>query len=990
MKKHKIFISVSLISAAFAMSALLFVFKVEAVKEFFNFGADPDIPAFMTAKKEFSKEDYRRMRSEQVALYRGMSEGDLEENIATRTIAIEKMEKQEDELSAQPDSPDQAALLAAWSPIGPDPIPNGQTEVTVTAVSGRVTAISVHPTNPNIVYVGTAQGGLYRSTNGGANWTPLMDSAASLAIGSIAIAPSQPETIYVGTGEANFSIDSYYGVGVYRIDNASTTATLSGPFGGTQFSGRGIAEILVHPTLPGTIFIASTSAAAGINGGAAVPAVANRGLYRSTNATGAAPTFAQIAFPFGNQNLSVRDIVMDPLNPDFMVMWVVANGGGVLVSTNAQAAVPTFVQRVTATGTATSDVNGELAIQRSVGAPQPTVYVATGVLGGTVLKSTDGGITFPQQIDNNFCTPQCFYDIAIDVDPTNPNRVYLGGAPSFPFGFSITGGTAFVTSVVGLHADSQVITVAPSNPNIIYFGSDGGIYRSDNQGLTWDVLNNAGFSATQFMSLDTHPTDPNITIGGTQDNGTNRFQSNGTWTRTDYGDGGYAVIDQSSSDTTTFNQYHTYFNGGSATGYAFTNSSTAFEDTAGGWLYRGCVNGVGITCTNNINFYAPLERGPSVTGSIGNTIYYGADRLYRSINTGLNNTTVSQTFTSPISAVGISPQNDNVRIVGLNNGSLFGTTTGATPLIDLDPSNTVPNNYVSRTIINPTNQNIAYVTLSVFNVAQIYMTTNLNAAAPTWTAISGAATGLPLIPVNAFAVESNVLYAGTDIGVYVSTNGGANWSPFGVGLPKVAVFDMAFAGSGASRMLRIATHGKGMYQIPAAPPQAILSISGTAAYGTDTNKKVQNASLSAVSTISDPTVNAATDGVGVYSLNNLYTYGQYTVTLTKTGSINGITPFDATLVLRHVAAGGTGANALSANQQLAADTNNSNSITPFDATQILRYVAANQQTVNTGQVGNWRFSPASRTYSMLNSSESNQDYAAILIGEINGSWTPVP
>src|SRR5262249_30092930 len=149
-----------------------------------------------------------------------------------------------------------------WTPLGPAPVPNGQTQGRTDPVTGRVTAIAVHPTNPNTVYVGTAQGGVYRSLDGGANWTPLLDGALSLAISAIAIAPSAPATVFVGTGEGNFSLDSYVGVGVYRIDNAETTATLTGPLnldglGNNVFSNAAITKILVHPTDPNTIFVST-------------------------------------------------------------------------------------------------------------------------------------------------------------------------------------------------------------------------------------------------------------------------------------------------------------------------------------------------------------------------------------------------------------------------------------------------------------------------------------------------------------------------------------------------------------------------------------------------------------------------------------------------------------------------------------------------------------------------------------------------------------
>jgi hypothetical protein len=814
------------------------LYQFNAVATYFN--NDPDIPDFVKkAKSQMSKEEYRHRRAEQVDQYRGMADGDRGEKLRIRNQEIAKMEQQIDELRAKPASAQRDSLLAAWVPIGPDPIPNGQVKAgPQTPVSGRVTAIDVHPTNPNIAYVGTAMGGLYRTLDGGLTWTQLMQDALSLAIGAVRIAPSQPETVYVGTGEPNFSTDSYYGVGIYRIDNASTTAVKTGPIGNANFNARSISEILVHPTDPATIFVSSASACASLNCGAAPPAVVpaqNRGVWRSTNATSANPTFAQLPYPFANQNLSARDIVLDPQNPNLLVAWVVANGGGVLVSNNAMNADPatvTFVQRVTASGTATSDVNGELSISRPAGAPQPTIYVATGVAGGTVLRSDDGGVTFPLQIDNNFCTPQCFYDIAVEADPVTPTRVYLGGAPTLTMGVSVTGGTAFVESSAGgqgVHVDSHAIAVSPSSPNIVYFGSDGGIYRSDDFGATLVQRNTAGFLATQFMGIDNHPTDPNILIGGTQDNGTNRFTTVREWIRTDFGDGGYSVIDQSSTDNVIYNQYHTYFNASNLTGYAYSNNGAATEGT---WTFRGCNNTTtanprnGIFCTTVINFYAPLERGPGTP----NTIYYGSDRLYRSADTGVNHDIVSQTFTSPVSAIGVSPQNDLVRIIGLNNGGIFGTTTGANPLLDLDPANEVPAAYVTRAVIHPNDQNTAFVTLARFNAPQVYRTNNLSSfaaeglIAPTWSAING--TGLPLVPVNAFFVDpaSNFLYAGTDIGVYVSVNGGTSWAPLGTGFPRIAVFDLEDAPGG---ILRAATHGQGIYETTLlAPTAASVTVSG--------------------------------------------------------------------------------------------------------------------------------------------------------------------
>jgi len=352
-------------------------------------------------------------------------------------------------------------------------------------------------------------------------------------------------------------------------------------------------------------------------------------------------------------------------------------------------------------------------------------------------------------------------------------------------------------------------------------GTDGGIYRSNNGGLNWTSLNNSQFTATQFMDIDTHPTDPHFSIGGTQDNGTNFYRPDETWLRADFGDGGYTIVDQNAPDTSAVRMYHTYFNATSLQGYGTVGNVASAMD--GGWAFRGCQSGGatvnGITCNGAVRFYAPLERGPGSP----NTVYYGSDRLYRSADLGVNHTVVSQ---NPIvggvaiSAIGIAPQDDDVRVAGLSNGALFGTTTGSSTLVDLDPSNTIPDVPIARVVIDPTDVNTAYVSLSSFGVTSVWKTTNLDGGPPSWTAAAGGGgTAIPQVPVNVLVVEpsdAEVIYAGTDIGVYVSTNSGADWMPYGTGLPVVAVFGMARSVGGT---LKIATHGRGFWEIAALDAQ---------------------------------------------------------------------------------------------------------------------------------------------------------------------------
>jgi PKD repeat protein len=182
--------------------------------------------------------------------------------------------------------------------------------------------------------------------------------------------------------------------------------------------------------------------------------------------------------------------------------------------------------------------------------------------------------------------------------------------------------------------------------------------------------------------------------------------------------------------------------------------------------------------------------------------------------------------------------------------------------------------------------------------------------------------------------------------------------------------------------------GTSSLTINAANPVSTSSIAGYVTYGiTPVGQSTKSVPGVLMSTSGASIVSTTTGVDGSYLLGNLISGGQYTITPAKTGNANGITPFDVALVLRHIAAGGTGANALSGNQLIAADTNGSGTITPFDATQILRYIAANGSNTGTGTTGQWRLSPAPRSYNAITNSVTNQNFEAILIGEVNGSWS---
>ncbi len=860
-------------------------------------GEEVDADLGKWGSSRIDRDEYLRLRDEYIGRKRGIEPG-RPFDPSVRGRAIEQMERQENNRKIEslvngsltsPISPD----VAAWTSIGPTSITNGQAlSGGNTAVSGRVTAIVVDPADASKVYLGTAQGGVWRSLDGGTTWLAIFDNAKSLAIGALALAPSDPTILYVGTGEFNGCADCFFGVGLYRIESVRTTPTLVGPINPSQtvgnltynvFQGRGITKIVVDPTNPATIFV-STGRGIGGSGanarGLAPTNLATRGLWRSTNATGAAAsvTFQKLVTTTdggvdspSTGNVDTTDIVMEPGNPNNLIVATLGAAGtglnsGIYRTSNALAASPTFTQALSLPPITTALGGPRINLTINKVGSIVTVYAATGETptatagctsqgSGAVRNSTDGGVTWSGQLaaGGGFCGTQCFYDIAIAVNPNNALEVYLGGNArstcSDGMKKSIDGGTTFFRDDTGTHADSHALFFDGTGANI-FAGNDGGVWKklANNTAATpWTNLNNSPLNTLQFESIAVHPTDRFLMIGGTQDNGTEyQITSLGNWSNAEGGDGGYSLIDQSATDTTNVTMYHTFFNQiNSQIGFDRAVLTTCLPNK-NFWPTRGVGFGGGadaedpilscdgtanylhngIKLTDNVLFYAPMALGPGSP----NTVYFGSDRLYRSVDRGDNMTVVSQepiAGNSPISTIAISPQDDNYRVVGLQNGLVWATSTGSSTLVNItsasfptNPTGSATNKFVGRAIIDPNNTNVAYVSFSFYAPAGqgIWKITNLkdaSGASPVAPAWSASATGLPSIPINSLVIDpanSNNIYAGTDIGVYYSTDAGSSWAPFGRSLPRVAIFELAL--QNANRILRAGTHGRGVWEIP--------------------------------------------------------------------------------------------------------------------------------------------------------------------------------
>ena len=930
MRHPRAVISFFLILAALGLVALAFTTNAgsRAIGVAVAPAEDPDLPPGQTG---IDKERYLYLREEWTMMRRGF-DSHRPFDPSARERAIARMGNQLKSLEtarqnrlrssrASTDSFSVSAVLAnfsaVWTPVGPAPIPQGQTEMRADPVTGRIISIAIHPTNPDIVFVGTASGGLYRTLNGTAAnpiWTPMMDTIqvqssglnalGTLAIGAIAIAPSNPDIVYIGTGE---QASGYFGSGLYRIDNATAaTPTLVGPINPatdygdnvpTTFTFRAISKILVHPTIPGTIFVSTSDGFGGFQGTNSSntpnvsPPTAVLGLYRSTNATGAANavSFTKLKvnnrFNFNTGYTDISDMVFDPSDAtsNTLLAWIrngdgldsncMADCAGVYRSTNALGAGTFAPQLVALNG----NVRGELAVniigatvtvlagtaEKPASVPgNPNPNMCAGDQAGLLRRSIDGGVTWLNtdataagqggiiRAVDGFCATQCFYDIGLLLDPNNANLMQVGGTGNYG-GCAVlakrsTDGVTFARNDTGLHADVHAITSAPSNPATVWFGCDGGLWRSNDSGATWASMNGdigttnvpAGkISATQYFSIATHPRDRDFMTGGTQDNGTHMKRAasdTGQWTQIAFGDGGYTAIDQNATDTNNVTIYHTYYNvaGGQI---LYERTQTTADAKTKNWTSFNCIAGgagnTALDCNDTaVLFYAPMVVGPGNP----NSLYFGTDRLYRSGDSGSTMQLVSQgpiTANVAVSSISVGLGNDNVRLVGLRDGTVWATTNGSNVLTNVTPPG-APSVTVGKVLIDPNNTNAgaitAYIGYGGFGTAatpitHLYKTTNLAGGAATWVAMSN---GLPDIPIDSIVVDrysavppaaGSTVYLGTDIGVYQSTDGGANWAVFNPGntLPVLPVFDMAFQDQGGypTRILRIATHGRGIWEM---------------------------------------------------------------------------------------------------------------------------------------------------------------------------------
>ncbi len=711
-----------------------------------------------------------------------------------------------------------------WTAKGPAPIMGGQTPGNQ-PVSGRISGIAPHPTNPNQIYVTAASGGVWKTTDGGTNWTPLTDDLPlvpadkrTLVMGAIALAPSDPNVIYAGTGEAcNSPGNCYYGRGILKSSNGGATWNL---FGIADFDRRTISRIVVHPTDPNTVYAAVADN--GFNGTAD-----NTGIWKSTDG---AATWVNTTLANGiAHDADATDLVMHPSDPLTLYAAIGEprghNANGVYKSTDGggdwDRLFSSLPQGITAgrIKLAIAPSNAQVIYVSVAGSGQ----IGTSAYGTLhrLLRSGNGGLRFRNMVNTpNYLGQQGWYDSTLAVSPLNSNRVYAAGQDDI-IRSSNGGGTWEYLNLGangnGPHSDHHATAFDASDR--LLDGNDGGLWRLDNAqtgSILWTDLNGTGAAGTtglqitQFNGIALHPTDPAIAYGASQDNGTEKTTGAQAWTHIGSGDGGFVRVDCSSPATV----YHTYQ-------YAEGTFTDFFERSDNGgatWQTKT----TGLDPTNPGEFYIPYVMDPSNPSRL----LLGTNVVYETVDKADNWTQLgSFVFPASINTLEAAASDVNT-IYATANGNFYVSSDRGLNWTSHFMFNA--NDHFGDLLVDPSDSKVIYAARDRFddpvnlNVGHVFRSDD---GAANWNDITG---NLPDVPANALALdprtEPDTLYVGTDLGVYVSTNLGSSWQPFKTGLPHVMVRELEL--NQQMNVLAAGTYGRGLWEIgldlpppmPPAPP----------------------------------------------------------------------------------------------------------------------------------------------------------------------------
>lgn len=704
-----------------------------------------------------------------------------------KTNSIDEFNKYKSNINNLNDSPDYSE---SWTNLGTNTSTGGY------AGLGRINCIAFHPTDANTFWVGSPSGGIWKTTNGGTNWTILNNNLTVLGVSDIAI-PSDyatSNTIYIATGDRDGGSMASLSGG--QANDNNTIGVLKSTDGGATWNATGlsylvsenkiITRLLIHPSNNSILFFSMWDGTPSTSG-----------IWKSTDA---GATWVK-----KTSNLWF-DMEFKPGDPT--VMYASSYGYGY-----------TYVNRSTNSGetwsiitaTASGGRRGELAVT----AADPTVVYllsansAGGVFG--VYKSTNSGANFsvvnagsPSGMLGYYTDGsggnggQGSYDWCIAVSPADANTVFIGGLTTWK---STNGGTTFTANtnwtlsgaynfsgVPVVHADKHSLIF--QNSTTLFEGNDGGIYKTTNGGTNWTDLSN-GLVISQIYRIGVSQTSSTTVISGLQDNGSKLFNS-GSWSDVKGGDGMECIVDY----TTTQYMYATYVEGQISRS---TNYGASFPIDISANITGGKPAGAWV---------APYIIDPNNSS----TLYAGYDKIWKTTNRGNNWTAASQQLsaTNLLRTLAIAPSNSNV-LYTADQTAMWKTTNGGATNWTSVTLPALSSNFITYIAVKNTDPNTLWITCGGYTSgSKVFESTD---GGTSWTNIS---TGLPNLPMMSIvhyksATDRNVLFASADIGVYVK-DGANNWTSYSNGLPNVVVSELEIFYSVSGDKLRAGTFGRGLWE----------------------------------------------------------------------------------------------------------------------------------------------------------------------------------
>jgi len=689
-------------------------------------------------------------------------------------------------------------------------------------MGGRTADVEGVPGNPNIVYAGTSSGGVWKTTNGGTTWTPIFERENTISVGDLALEPNNPDVIWVGTGESNVRNSVSFGDGVYKSNDGGKTWQHMG-LKDTQY----ISRIIVHPSNPDIVYVAALGHAFGPN--------EERGVFMTTDGGRS----WQKTLYIDNQH-GACDIDIDPGNPNILYAamwnferkpWTFRSGdekGGVYKSIDAgrtwkklTAGLPKLIGRI---GIRVAPSNSNV------------VYAITESKEGTLYRSDDRGETFKQVSKQANIVSRGFYYTRVRVDPVDENRVYAVASTLF---VSIDGGRNFRPISSKTHIDYHAFWIDPKNPNRMWQGEDGGIAVSYDRGEHWEYINNIPIG--QFYQVSADNRQPFYYLnGGLQDNGgwtgPSRTREpagilNDDWRMVNFGDGFFVLNHPDDPDL-----YLSESQGGAV---VRTNMRTREQQLVN--PSPGDSGGAAGDNKYRFNWNSPLIPSPHDKSTIylaGNVIFKSTDfgKTWQSISSDLttNDREKLKDAGGPVAiensgaeyyctiiSLAESPIAPGVIWAGTDDGNLQLTTDSGKSWTNLAKNvKGIPASFeVSHVEPSRTGNDVAYVAFErhMFDDFHpyIFKTTDNGKS---WTNITGN------LPDHAYVQviredpkNSNLLYAGTELGLFVSYNGGHNWVPLNLkNLPTVSIHDILI--HPRENDLILATHGRSLWVFDDATP----------------------------------------------------------------------------------------------------------------------------------------------------------------------------